>query len=160
MLVDADCYFRAVRSAILAAQHSIFILSWDIDSRMRLIPGGANDGYPEELGDFLHAVVSENASFGTVDITDFYLGSPMPSPEFLKLPTSDYHPDLLDDLGITPFIQLDRTGKPKSTKLFPAFLKPGSMPITNLLPIYSSTAISKPPPLPFFGICRMISRFV
>ncbi len=55
----------------------------------------------------LHAVVSENASFGTVDITDFYLGSPMPSPEFLKLPTSDYHSDLLDDLGITPFIQLD-----------------------------------------------------
>lgn len=61
MLVDADCYFRAVRSAILAAQHSIFILSWDIDSRMRLIPGGANDGYPEELGDFLHAVVSERS---------------------------------------------------------------------------------------------------
>jgi hypothetical protein len=97
----------------------------------------------------LHAVVSENASFGTVDITDFYLGSPMPSPEFLKLPTSDYHPDLLDELGITPFIQLDRT---KSTKLFPAFLKPGSMPIINLLPIYSSTAISKPPPLPCLGI--------
>ncbi len=80
----------------------------------------------------------------------------MPSPEFLKLPTSDYHPDLLDNLGITPYIQMDRTGKPffyaKSTKLFPAFLKPGSMPITNLLPIYSSTAISKPPPLPFLDI--------
>lgn len=59
MLVDADCYFRAIRSAILAAHHNIFILSWDIDSRMRLIPGGAHDGYPEELGDFLHAVVSE-----------------------------------------------------------------------------------------------------
>lgn len=61
MLVDADCYFRAVRSAILAARHSIFILSWDIDSRMRLVPGGANDGFPEELGDFLHAVVSERS---------------------------------------------------------------------------------------------------
>lgn len=61
MLVDADCYFRAVRSAILQAQHSIFILSWDIDSRMRLIPGGANDGYPEELGEFLRAVVAERA---------------------------------------------------------------------------------------------------
>lgn len=58
MLVDADAYFRAVRSAILGAQHSIFILAWDIDSRMRLVPEGANDGYPEELGDFLHAVVS------------------------------------------------------------------------------------------------------
>ncbi|HEY8102281.1 MAG TPA: VTT domain-containing protein [Burkholderiaceae bacterium] len=58
MLVDADSYFRAVRAAIRSAQHSIFILSWDIDSRMLLVPGGANDGYPEPLGEFLHAVVA------------------------------------------------------------------------------------------------------
>ncbi|WP_220807878.1 VTT domain-containing protein [Noviherbaspirillum aridicola] len=62
MLVDADDYFRAVRAAILKARHSVFILSWDIDSRMRLVPGGANDGYPEPLGDFLHAVVSSRPS--------------------------------------------------------------------------------------------------
>jgi phospholipase D1/2 len=59
LLVDADVYFRAVRNAIRAARHSIFILSWDIDSRMRLVPEGANDGYPEPLGEFLHAVVAE-----------------------------------------------------------------------------------------------------
>ncbi len=59
LLIDADVYFRAVRAAIVAARHSVFILSWDIDSRMRLIPGGANDGYPEPLGEFLHAVVAE-----------------------------------------------------------------------------------------------------
>jgi phospholipase D1/2 len=58
MLVDADAYFRAVRAAILNARHSIFILSWDIDSRMRLVPEGAHDGYPEPLGDFLHEVVA------------------------------------------------------------------------------------------------------
>lgn len=58
MLVDAEAYFRAVRRAICNARHSIFILSWDIDSRMLLVPGGANDGYPEPLGDFLHAVVA------------------------------------------------------------------------------------------------------
>ncbi len=58
MLVDADAYFRAVRAAIRKARHSIFILSWDIDSRTRLVPQGANDGYPEPLGDFLHAVVA------------------------------------------------------------------------------------------------------
>ncbi len=57
MLVDADIYFRAVREAIRAARHSIFILSWDIDTRVRLVPEGANDGFPEPLGDFLHAVV-------------------------------------------------------------------------------------------------------
>jgi phospholipase D1/2 len=58
LLIDADAYFTAVRAAIREAKHSIFILSWDIDSRMRLVPGGANDGDPEPLGDFLHAVVS------------------------------------------------------------------------------------------------------
>jgi phospholipase D1/2 len=58
LLVDADAYFRAVRAALRAARHSIFILSWDIDSRTRLVPEGANDGYPEPLGDFLHEVVA------------------------------------------------------------------------------------------------------
>jgi phospholipase D1/2 len=61
LLVDADAYFRAVREAIRAARHSVFILSWDIDSRMRLVPEGANDGYPEPLAEFLHAVVAERA---------------------------------------------------------------------------------------------------
>ena len=59
----------------------------------------------------LHATVSEDSSFGVIDITDFYLGSPMPSPEFLKLYTQDYRPELLDELGITPYIQVDHTGK-------------------------------------------------
>ncbi|MDB5761128.1 MAG: hypothetical protein JWQ21_123 [Herminiimonas sp.] len=58
LLIDADAYFRAVRAAIRSAQHSVFILSWDIDSRTWLVPGGADDGYPESLGDFLHAVVA------------------------------------------------------------------------------------------------------
>jgi len=49
-----------------------------------------------------HATVSEDSFFGVIDITDFYLGSPMPSPEFLKLYTQDYRPELLDELGITP----------------------------------------------------------
>jgi phosphatidylserine/phosphatidylglycerophosphate/cardiolipin synthase-like enzyme/uncharacterized membrane protein YdjX (TVP38/TMEM64 family) len=57
-LVDGNAYFRAVREAIASARHSLFILGWDIDSRMRLVPEGANDGYPEPLGDFLNAVVA------------------------------------------------------------------------------------------------------
>jgi phospholipase D1/2 len=59
LLIDADAYFRAVRAAIRCARHSVFILSWDIDSRMRLVPQGANDGYPEPLAEFLHAVLAE-----------------------------------------------------------------------------------------------------
>ena len=59
-LVDGDEYFGAVRSALAQARHSIFILGWDIDSRMRLVPDGANDGLPEPLGDFLNAVVARS----------------------------------------------------------------------------------------------------
>ena len=59
MLLDAQIYFKAVREAIRQGRRCIFILSWDIDSRMWLVPDGAQDGYPEPLGDFLHAVVAE-----------------------------------------------------------------------------------------------------
>ncbi len=58
-LVDGEDYFAAVRAALVRAQRSIHILGWDIDSRMRLMPQGANDGYPEELAPFLNALVSE-----------------------------------------------------------------------------------------------------
>ena len=51
-----------MRAAIRAANPSIFILSWDIDSRMQLVPEGANDGYPEPLSEFLNAVVAEPLS--------------------------------------------------------------------------------------------------
>lgn len=57
VLVDADAYFRAVRSCIARAERSIFILAWDIDSELSL-PGHEQDGLPERLGDFLNAVVS------------------------------------------------------------------------------------------------------
>src|SRR5574340_1836314 len=57
-LVDAAAYFRAARSAMARAQRAVFILSWDINSRMRLVPEGARDGYPEPLGDFLNALVA------------------------------------------------------------------------------------------------------
>jgi len=57
-LVDGEEYFGAVRKALAKARHSILILGWDIDSRMRLVPDGANDGLPEPLGEFLNAVVA------------------------------------------------------------------------------------------------------
>ncbi|HEX6319887.1 MAG TPA: VTT domain-containing protein [Burkholderiales bacterium] len=56
-LVDAAAYFAAVRSAIAQAERTVFILGWDFDSRIRLVPPGADDGYPEELGEFLKEVV-------------------------------------------------------------------------------------------------------
>jgi hypothetical protein len=53
-------YFAAVRTAIARAKRSVFILGWDFDNRTRLVPQGARDGYPEELGDFLNEVVRRN----------------------------------------------------------------------------------------------------
>ncbi len=56
-LIDAAAYFAAARSAIAQAKRSVFILGWDFDSRIRLVPRSADDGYPEHLGDFLKEVV-------------------------------------------------------------------------------------------------------
>ncbi|MFJ4291897.1 VTT domain-containing protein [Cupriavidus sp. NPDC089707] len=56
MLVDGDAYFRALREALPRAEHTIFILGWDIDSRMELVPDGAQDGLPDGLRDFLCAL--------------------------------------------------------------------------------------------------------
>ncbi|MDQ6917707.1 MAG: VTT domain-containing protein [Pseudomonadota bacterium] len=57
-LIDGAEYFSAVRSALAQAQSTIFIIGWDIDSRVRLVPTGANDGFPEALGDFLAALLA------------------------------------------------------------------------------------------------------
>jgi phosphatidylserine/phosphatidylglycerophosphate/cardiolipin synthase-like enzyme/uncharacterized membrane protein YdjX (TVP38/TMEM64 family) len=71
-LVDGADYFGAVRSALAKARHSIFILGWDIDSRMRLVPDGAHDGLPEPLGDFLNELVARrDALHGYVLSWDF-----------------------------------------------------------------------------------------
>ncbi len=59
-LMDGAAYFSAVRAAAAKARHSIFILGWDIDSRMRLVPEGADDGLPEPLGDFLNALAKRS----------------------------------------------------------------------------------------------------
>jgi phospholipase D1/2 len=59
-LVDGAAYFPALRAAAARARRSIFIVGWDIDSRMRLTPEGADDGLPEELGDFLNALAKRS----------------------------------------------------------------------------------------------------
>jgi len=59
-LVDGDAYFATLRAALLRARHTVFIVGWDVDSRMRLAPGGAGDGdtFPDTLAAFLHALAS------------------------------------------------------------------------------------------------------
>ena len=55
--IDAADYFRALREAMKSARESIHILAWDIDSRLDLVPGLPDDGWPRELGAFLAELV-------------------------------------------------------------------------------------------------------
>jgi len=59
--VDAQAYFRAVREAILRATHSVFIIGWDLHSKLKLVRGGEHDGDPEELGELLDFVARRRA---------------------------------------------------------------------------------------------------
>jgi phosphatidylserine/phosphatidylglycerophosphate/cardiolipin synthase-like enzyme/uncharacterized membrane protein YdjX (TVP38/TMEM64 family) len=58
LLVDGAAYFAAAREAMAQAQRTIFILGWDFDSRVRLVPD-AGDGYPVAIGEFLRALAKE-----------------------------------------------------------------------------------------------------
>jgi phospholipase D1/2 len=59
VLIDPATYFGAVRAALLKAKRRVFIIGWDIHSRTRLVgpAGHADDGYPEDFGGFLSALV-------------------------------------------------------------------------------------------------------
>lgn len=61
MLVDADAYFTALREALARAEQTIFILGWDIDSRVRLAHDGPDDGLPAQLRDFLNALCARRS---------------------------------------------------------------------------------------------------
>jgi phospholipase D1/2 len=57
-LIDGEAYYRAFRSAVEQAKHSILILGWDINSQLRLVRDAASKTQSEELADFLDAVIS------------------------------------------------------------------------------------------------------
>jgi phosphatidylserine/phosphatidylglycerophosphate/cardiolipin synthase-like enzyme/membrane protein DedA with SNARE-associated domain len=59
--IDGEDYFRAVRETILAARQSVFILGWDIHSRLKLVRDAKEDGFPEQLGALLDFVAKKNA---------------------------------------------------------------------------------------------------
>lgn len=58
VLIDGEAYFGAFHQALRHARDSVYILSWDIDSRMRLIrKQDSPSDWPEELGSFISAVL-------------------------------------------------------------------------------------------------------
>ncbi len=61
VLNDAANYFLALRRCLIEAERSVFIVGWDVHSRTPLVgpEGTADDGYPDEFGPFLHALLAE-----------------------------------------------------------------------------------------------------
>ncbi|HXI58988.1 MAG TPA: VTT domain-containing protein [Polyangia bacterium] len=57
-LIDGAAYFSALRQSIARARHSVFILGWDIDSRVRLVPESEAGDWPAELLPFLNQVLT------------------------------------------------------------------------------------------------------
>jgi phospholipase D1/2 len=58
-LIDGAAYFAAFAAAAEQAQESIFIIGWDVDSRVRLRPEDDGHMLPGELGRFLNTLVSQ-----------------------------------------------------------------------------------------------------
>ncbi len=56
-LIDGDAYFTAFRETAKQARHSLLILGWDFDSRIRMAIDREPDGYPDRLGEFLHCLL-------------------------------------------------------------------------------------------------------
>jgi phosphatidylserine/phosphatidylglycerophosphate/cardiolipin synthase-like enzyme/uncharacterized membrane protein YdjX (TVP38/TMEM64 family) len=57
-LIDGEDYFRAVAEACENAQESIYILGWDVDSRVRL---RRDNGQKETLGQLINRLVEEKS---------------------------------------------------------------------------------------------------
>ncbi|MBF0394171.1 MAG: hypothetical protein HQL38_15960, partial [Alphaproteobacteria bacterium] len=56
-LVDGSSYFAALQAVLCEARHSILMLGWEIDSRVRLDPEAPSDGPPNALGALLDDLV-------------------------------------------------------------------------------------------------------
>lgn len=61
-LIDCANYYKALHSAIVKAQHSIFIVGWDIDSRIRLLRGDEEESAsaPSVVSDLLAWKAEQN----------------------------------------------------------------------------------------------------
>ena len=63
LIVDAAEYFVRLRQALMAARRQVLLIGWDFDFEIEMMPGEgdedgmAPDGLPNQLGDFIEAVV-------------------------------------------------------------------------------------------------------
>lgn len=62
MLIDCESFYRAIHNAICKAQHSIFIIGWDVDSRIRLLRGDEEkkSPWPSVISELLATKAKQN----------------------------------------------------------------------------------------------------
>ena len=60
LIIDADGYFSAIRSAMLRAQRQIFLVGWDFDAGTTLGNPDVDDGAPRKTGDFFLWLTDRN----------------------------------------------------------------------------------------------------
>ncbi len=61
-LVDADDYYRTLAEALKRAWRSVYIIGWDLDSRIPLRRGEYPDALPNRLGDYINELVKRRRS--------------------------------------------------------------------------------------------------
>lgn len=89
-LVDGVEYFRALREALILANHHVILIGWDLHSEIDLLRGREaeeaveRDGYPVRLADLLERMVSEKPSLHVSIL--IWEGSPLFALERQHLP--------------------------------------------------------------------------
>ena len=83
--------------------------------RIRGTAGGDKINYPGEVSAhtadmsevkiLLNAVVSEGAMFTTMDIKDFYLGTPLDRPEYMKIKASTIPAEIMDKYNLHKYVE-------------------------------------------------------
>ncbi|MFN4087675.1 MAG: phospholipase D-like domain-containing protein [Alphaproteobacteria bacterium] len=74
LIVDAADYFKAVKAAILEARHSVMLIGWDFDTRIKLEPDNPDPVGPARLGRFLNWVAKRRPDL-TVCVLKWRLGA-------------------------------------------------------------------------------------
>jgi phospholipase D1/2 len=59
LLVDGENYFGTLHNAISQAQYAVYILAWDIDSRLELLRGKQKSDLPAELGNLINTLLDK-----------------------------------------------------------------------------------------------------
>ena len=99
----------------------------------------------------LNAVVSEDARFGTLDIADYCLGADTPEDDVQSLKTclDDCPSSLLDELGLSDFLQSEKAGKTfvhaNIAKTVPGLKNSGLSSQNRLIRHLASSSDTSPP---------------